>query len=196
VLREVNSPLVLEERASPVPRGDEVLLRVSAVGICQADLHLLDGSEAAELPLVPGHEVAGEDEELGSVLVYVAHGCGACRPCRVGDEQLCEEACYIGLTRDGGYAEEMVVPSRRYLLPLDGLDPARAAPLADAGLTSYRTVCRVSSWLGRNDVAMVVGTGGLGQFALQYLKLLTDARDVAVDVDEAKRARALHPGRR
>jgi propanol-preferring alcohol dehydrogenase len=86
------------------------------------------------------------------------------------------------------------VPARRYLLPLDGLDPVRAAPLADAGVTPYRAVRRVRDALRAGDTAIVIGAGGLGQFAIQYLRLLTDARIVAVDPDAAKRRRARELG--
>jgi propanol-preferring alcohol dehydrogenase len=104
----------------------------------------------------------------------------------VGDEQLCPRAEEAGWARDGGYAEYVLVPSRRYLLPLQGLDPVRAAPLADAGLTPFRAVRRIASRLSDGDRAVVIGIGGLGQFGLQYLRRLTPASVVAVDRDLGK----------
>jgi len=96
---------------------------------------------------------------------------------------------------DGGYAEYVLVPSRRYLLPLQGLDPIYAAPLADAGVTSYRAVQRARPWLEDKDtIVVVIGVGGLGQFAIQFLRLFTKAKVVALDRNEAKLARALELG--
>src|SRR5207237_5276163 len=111
-----------------------------------------------------------------------------------GEEQLCSSAHEAGWVEDGGYAELVRVPSRRYLFPLAGIDPVQAAPLADAGITSYRAVRRVANFLSDRARAIVIGCGGLGQFAIQYLKLLTDARVIAVDSVAAKQRRALELG--
>jgi propanol-preferring alcohol dehydrogenase len=86
-----------------------------------------------------------------------------------------------------------VVP-RRQLVPLGDLDPCEAAPLTDAGATSYHVVRRVSSRLLPGSTAVVIGAGGLGGYAVQHLRLLTPARVVAVDVDPARRAQALALG--
>jgi alcohol dehydrogenase, propanol-preferring len=193
VTREAGAPLVFEDRPVPEPRGEEVLVRVRGVGVCHSDLHIVE-EEDRPRPLVLGHEIAGDAGDVDEVLVYPAWGCLDCRFCRAGDEQLCPQAETAGFDRDGGYAEYVLVPSRRYLLPLDGLDTVGAAPLADAGLTPYRAVRRVRDRLGDGATLVVVGAGGLGQFAIQYGKLLTAARVVAVDVDEGKRARALELG--
>jgi propanol-preferring alcohol dehydrogenase len=192
VSREVGAPLVFEDRPVPELRGEEVLVRVRGVGVCHSDLHILE--EERPRPLVLGHEIAGEADGIGEVLVYPAWSCLECRFCRAGDEQLCLSGDTAGFTRDGGYAEYVVVPARRYLLPLDGLDPVAAAPLADAGVTPYRAVRRVREHVGDDATLVVLGVGGLGQFAVQYGKLLTGGRVVAVDVDERKRARALELG--
>ena len=194
VLREFGTPLVLEERPDPTPQGEEVVVSVRGAGVCHTDLHICAGDDGLELPLVLGHEIAGVVEALGPVLVYAAWGCGQCRFCAAGEEQLCGELVLPGFERAGGYAERVVVPSARYLLPLDGLDPVRAAPLADAGLTPYRAVRRVRDALAGGGTALVLGTGGLGQFAVQYVKLLTDAHVVAVDPSAAKRRRAAELG--
>jgi len=179
-----------------VPTCEEVLLRVLAAGVCHTDLHIIDGAMPhLPLPRVLGHEITGETDELGPVVVYASWGCGECLLCRRGEEQLCPHAAEAGWVRDGGYAEFVLVPSKRYLLPLNGLvDPIRAAPLADAGVTPYRAVRRARDWLRAGDTAVVIGAGGLGQFAIQYLRLLTDVRVVAVDLAAAKRQRALELG--
>jgi propanol-preferring alcohol dehydrogenase len=195
VLRRVGVPLRLEDRPPPQPRGEEVLVRVRGAGVCHSDLHMIDGLiPGLPLPRVLGHEIAGEADGLGAVLVYASWGDGTCRWCRRGEEQLCARAAEPGWMRDGGYAEAVVVPSRRYLLPLGDLDPVRAAPLADAGVTAYRAVRRVQPWLAGGGTAVVLGAGGLGQFAVQLLRLAGDARVVAVDPDPAKRDQARRLG--
>lgn len=196
VLRKFRFPLVVEERPRPEPQGDEVLVRVKGAGVCHSDLHIVDGMYSdSPLPLVLGHEISGEAEGIGEVLVYASWGCRSCELCFQGDEQLCAKAAEPGWARDGGYAEYVIVPSKRYLLPLDGLDPIRSAPLADAGVTPYRAVRRISGWLSKDgSTAVVLGVGALGQFAIQYLKLLTRARVIAVDLNERKLRRALDLG--
>ena len=87
------------------------------------------------------------------------------------------------------------MPDRRYLVPLGDLDPVRAAPLADAGVTPYRAVRRAAPWLGEGGTALVIGAGGLGQFAIQYVRRLTKAtRTVVVEPDPRKRERATELG--
>jgi len=195
VLHEFGKPLRMENRPLPPLGPDDVLVRVLASGVCHSDLHIIDGLvPEITLPRVLGHEIAGEAAELGPVLVYGAWGCGSCKHCLKGDEQLCKLDRLAGWEQDGGYADYVVVPSRRYLMPLQGLDPIRAAPLADAGITAYRAVCRVRAWLKDGGCAVVIGVGGLGQFAVQFLRLMTKARVLAVDINEAKLARAITLG--
>jgi len=159
-----------------------VVVRVRGAGVCHSDISIAEGRfGSVRLPRILGHEIAGEAEGVGNVLVYASWGCGRCSWCSRGEEQLCREWTAAGWTHDGGYAEWVWVPSRRYLIPLGDLDPAYAAPLADAGVTPYRAVRRALPWLGEGSVALVIGVGGLGQFAIQYLKLLAGARVVAVD---------------
>jgi alcohol dehydrogenase, propanol-preferring len=195
VLRRVGVPLRLEDRPVPLPRGEEVLVWVRGAGVCHSDLHMLDGLiPGLPLPRVLGHEIAGWAEGHGDVLVYASWGDGTCRWCRRGEEQLCARAAEPGWARDGGYAEAVIVPSRRYLLPLGDLDPVRAAPLACAGVTAYRAVRRVLPWLAGGGTAVVLGAGGLGQFAIQLLRHTSDAQVVAVDPDQAKRDQARRLG--
>jgi alcohol dehydrogenase, propanol-preferring len=195
VLRRFGAPLELEERPAPRPRGDEVLVRVRATGVCHSDLHLVDGRfPDVPLPRILGHEIAGEVEGLGSVLVYASWGCGTCSWCLRGEENLCPQATEPGWRRDGGYAEYVVVPSPRYLLSLHGIDPVRAAPLADAGVTSYRAVRRAIPWLVDPSTAVVIGSGGLGQFAIQYLKLFTNARVLVLETSGRRRQLARRLG--
>jgi propanol-preferring alcohol dehydrogenase len=200
-LTEWRKPPELCEVEEPSPGPGEVLLRVGGAGLCHSDLHLMHwpaGSLPYELPFTLGHEVAGTVAALGpgangfavgdDVLVYGPWGCGVCRRCSRGEEHLCERptaARGCGLGRDGGLADYVVVPSPRLLVPLDGLDPVRAAPLADAALTPYHAVRRALGTLEPGAGAMVIGVGGLGHVAVQLLSALAGARVAAVDVRDA-----------
>jgi propanol-preferring alcohol dehydrogenase len=191
----------------PEPTGTEVRIRVAACGVCRTDVHIADGLQArVDLPVTLGHEVAGTIDVVGPegerllrrqrlgigdpVIVYGGWGCGACRECVAGVEQLCAYSRAPGFQMDGGYAELMLVPHPRHLLPLRSLDLVRAAPLADAGVTPYRAVRRAEPWLVAGSRVLLIGAGALGQFAIQYLRLLPAARrEIIVAVRE------LDPGR-
>lgn len=195
VLRAFHAPLELEERDVPVAsNGDESVVRVLACGVCHSDLHVAEGFFGSGLPLVLGHEIVAEDEQLGNVLVYAPWGCGECRFCHATEEMICPDGREAGLLQDGGYAEYMRVPARRYLYPIGNLDPVQAAPLGCGGLTPYRAVKQARNWLGPGSRALVLGAGGLGQFGIQFLRLMTDATVHVGDPSAQKRERALALG--
>jgi propanol-preferring alcohol dehydrogenase len=193
VLRGVHQPLVVEQRAEPT--GPDVI-EVLACGVCHSDLHVVDGVYPSPLPLVLGHEVTGMHPELGPVMVYAPWGCRDCAMCASGQEMLCPNGKEIGLFQDGGYTERFAVRDRAYLHPLGSLDPVQAAPLACGGLTAYRAVQHTIETLRSRPGAraLVVGAGGLGQFAVQYLRLLSDADVHVGDTSERKRERAVALG--
>ena len=126
--------------------------------------------------------------------VFGAWGCGQCRYCRRGDEQACDQTRWMGHGPPGGYAEYLVVPAARHLEPIGDLDPIEAAALTDAGLTPYRAVRRALPRLAPGSVAVAIGIGGLGHFGLQYLKILSTARVVAVDTSPHARRLAARLG--
>jgi propanol-preferring alcohol dehydrogenase len=144
-----------------------------------------------------GHETAGWVHAVGAgvqsveiglpVAVYGAWGCGTCGRCLLGMDSLCEDPLHrvgrgSGLGLDGGMAEYMLVPDRRYVIQLpEGLTPYEAAPLTDAGLTPFHAIRRSAAKLGPTSTALVIGIGGLGHAAVQILKATTAARVVAVD---------------
>lgn len=196
-LQTVGSSLVVTDRPRPAAPEGGTVIDVTACGVCHSDVHVVDGVYPSPLPLVLGHEVTGVHPELGPVIVYAPWGCGSCRFCRAGEEMLCPDGREAGIFADGGYAEAMAVPDARYLHPLDGLDPVTSAPLACGGLTAFRAVKHTLPVLraaGPEARAVVLGAGGLGQFAIQYLRLLTDAEVVAGDPSPAKQARARELG--
>lgn len=208
VLRGYGELLSVEEIARPTPGPGEILIKVTAAGLCHTDLHLIDGDPAIlpGFPAVLGHETAGIVEELGAgvttvavgdaVAVFGAQGCGACPTCLSGLENMCavKVLSMNGIGIPGGFAEFMIVPAERHLVPIGELDPVKAAGLTDAGLTPFRAVQRALPQLEPGSTAVAIGLGGLGQFGIQYLNLLSDARIVGLDPDGAKRARALELG--
>ena len=152
VLDAPHSPLRLEERPVPVPGEGQVLVRVSACGVCRTDLHVVDGDlTEPKLPIVPGHEVVGHVAALGRGVARFSEGervgvpwlgwtCADCRFCKAGKENLCEAARFTGYTLDGGYADYLLA-DQRYCFPLaEGLSDAEAAPLLCAGLIGYRSL--------------------------------------------------------
>ncbi len=179
----------MEELPLPEPSATEVRVRIAACGVCHTDLHIADGTQArVELPVTLGHEVAGWIDAVGpdaeramrrmrlrngdAVVVHGGWGCGECRDCLAGAEQRCARSRAPGFQVDGGYAGAMLVPHPRHLVGLGRLDPVRAAPLADAGVTPYRAIRRAEHWLIPGARVLVIGCGALGQFALQLLRLV------------------------
>src|SRR6476646_8765641 len=141
-------------------------------------------------------EVPVPDPRPGEVLVRVA-GAGLCHfdlHLVAGEEQLCATTSWVGIGQPGGYAEYLVVPSPRHLVALGDLDPVSSAPLTDAALTPYRAVRRCLPRLVPGTTAVVIGAGGLGQYAVQLLRELSAARVVAVEPSAARRATALELG--
>jgi alcohol dehydrogenase, propanol-preferring len=197
-LAEWEAPPELREVDLPDPGPGEVLVKVTAAGLCHSDLHLMkwpEGTLPYTLPFTLGHENAGVVAGLGpgtngcgqgdAVLVYGCWGCERCRHCVRGAMNLCENVeerggIGGGLGFDGGLAEYMVVPSSRYLLPIGDLDPVQAAPLTDAALSPYRAIKARLATLEPGTSAVVIGVGGLGHVAIRLLKALSPARVVAI----------------
>ena len=142
VLHSAGEPLRLEDVPAPEPQAGQVLLRVSACGVCRTDLHVVDGElPNPKLPLVPGHQVVGRTEDGRRLGVpWLGWTDGTCRYCLSGRENLCESARFTGYDLDGGYADWVVV-DERYCLPIpDSYDDLQAAPLLCAGLIGYRSL--------------------------------------------------------
>ncbi|HZS30141.1 MAG TPA: zinc-dependent alcohol dehydrogenase family protein [Gaiellaceae bacterium] len=142
VLNAAGEPLRLDELPVPEPAAGQVLLRVSACGVCRTDLHVVDGElPRPKLPLIPGHQIVGRTEDGRRLGVpWLGWTDGTCRYCASGRENLCESARFTGYDLDGGYAE-YVVADERFCLPVpDGYDDAEAAPLLCAGLIGYRSL--------------------------------------------------------
>jgi alcohol dehydrogenase, propanol-preferring len=152
MLERPGVPLQLVERSDPRPAAGEVRVRVAACGVCRTDLHVVDGElPNPKLPIVPGHEIVGRVDMVGSGVIALESGqrvgvpwlgrtCGQCRYCRNGSENLCDQPLFTGYTRDGGYATHVIADARYvFALPDDGDDVA-TAPLLCAGLIGWRSL--------------------------------------------------------
>jgi propanol-preferring alcohol dehydrogenase len=181
VLEEIapieDDPLRLRELPEPEPGSGEVRLKVRCCAICRTDLHVIEGDlPRAQLPVVPGHQVVGRVERLGSGcgrlevgqrvgVAWLRHTCGACAHCRAGRENLCEGSRYTGYHSDGGFAEHTVVPEEwAYLIP-DGFDDLSAAPLLCAGMIGYRALKR--SDLKPGGTLAIFGFGSSAHVVIQ-----------------------------
>ncbi|MCU1480186.1 MAG: alcohol dehydrogenase [Subtercola sp.] len=200
----------------PKPGPGQVLLKVTAGGVCHSDDFVMGLPEkdyleqGYPLPMTLGHEGAGIVHELGegvdstlkvgdAVAVYGPWGCGRCHNCSMGMENYCTNAAAEGirppgLGSQGSMAEYMIVDDARHLVPLDGLDPVKNVSLTDAGLTPYHAIKRSLPKLGAGTFAVVIGTGGLGHVGIQILKALSGATIIALDVSDEKLELATHVG--
>lgn len=186
----------------PEPDPDEVRVAVEACGICHSDVYVREGTyPGIEYPRVPGHEIAGRIDAVGSQVeewsvddrVGVGwHGghCFTCDPCRRGDFQGCENGEITGLTFDGGYAEYATVPAEAVGRIPDELDAVDAAPLLCAGITTFNALRHADADPG--DIVAVQGIGGLGHLGIQYahemgfetvaLSHSTDKEELAIEL--------------
>lgn len=170
VLETARQPLQLRQLPTPKPESDQVLVRVNACGICRTDLHVVDGElTSPKLPLVPGHQIVGIVEKLGSNVTTLAIGdrvgipwlgrtCGCCRYCKSDRENLCDNALFTGYQLDGGYGEYTVARADFCFKIPEGYPDLQAAPLLCAGLIGYRA-------LGMTGNAQNLGLYGFGAAA-------------------------------
>jgi propanol-preferring alcohol dehydrogenase len=184
--------------AIPQPGPGEVRVSIAAVGLCHSDILLQDSPAGAwpfEPPFTLGHENAGWIDAVGAdvsnlstgtpVLVSCVRSCGVCDQCIRGRDNYCwwsTKYTTRGVGIDGGLAAYMIAPARE-VVRLNNLEPAKAAVLADAGATSYHAVRQSLPRLVPGSTAAVIGAGGLGGYAVQYLRLLGAAQVIAVDVN-------------
>src|SRR5271170_621627 len=179
---EVSAPGVLRvvERDITEPGPRQVRIRVEACGICHTDAATVDGVyPGLSLPRVPGHEVVGRIEAVGSEVSkwktgqpvgvgLIAGEDGTCEPCRRGDSVNCQNPVVSGVTVDGGYAEVMIAEARGIASIPDELSSADAAPLLCAGVTTYNALRNAG--LRGGDLVAVQGIGGLGHLGVQFAR--------------------------
>lgn len=189
------SLLEAQEIATPQVGASDVLIRVSAAGICHSDAHYRAGVSPVEsLPLTLGHEVAGLVEKTGAdverftegdrVCVHYLVTCGRCIFCKTGAEQFCQTAQMIGKHRDGGYAEFVVVPERSVFRLPDEIPFEQGAILMCSSATSLHALNKAR--LRSGETVAIFGVGGLGISALQLARYFGAAEVFAVDINPRK----------
>jgi len=220
VLRQVGSPLTIEDIEVDDPGPYEVRIRTAAVGVCHSDLHFMNGTYATELPVVPGHESAGVVDAVGEGVTHVVPGdhvitcmsvfCGQCKLCVTGRGHLCETnnadrapdapprlhqaGEVIGqLYHLSSYAEQMLVSERAVVKIRKDMPLDRAALIGCAVLTGFGAVTNTARVQVGDSVA-VVGCGGVGLSAILGAVAAGAGMIIAVDVTEEKLAKAVEMG--
>ena len=196
VVHDFHSPLRIEEVDKPTPGPDQIVVKIETSGLCHTDIHAARGDWPVKpiLPLIPGHEGIGIVEMLGPGVTRVKEGdrvaipwlgyaCGHCRYCVSGWETLCESQINTGYFMNGAYAEYALAYGDYVTKVPHNINPIEAAPLACAGLTTYKAV-KVSG-ARSSDLVAVFGIGGLGHLAMQYAKI-AGGSVVAVDLLDEK----------
>jgi propanol-preferring alcohol dehydrogenase len=196
VITAYDQPVQVQDIPVPEPGDGQVLVKIEASGLCHTDIHALHGDWPVkpQLPLIPGHEGVGVVERLGAGVTDLQEGnrvavpwlgwaCGACELCVSGRETLCPRARYTGFIVNGCFAEYAVAEAAFVGRVPATVDPFDAAPLACAGVTTYKAV--KASGARPSDLVAVFGIGGLGHLAVQYAQV-AGATVVAVDRRDAR----------
>ena len=206
-LEAFGRPLSQVIRDTPQPQGSEVVVRVGSCGVCHSDVHLHDGyfdlggdakldmTRALQPPRTLGHEIAGTvvavgpeatDVQVGDRrVVFPWIGCGSCSLCQAGQEHLCNSPRALGIHRDGGFADHVVVPHPRYLLEFGSLEEEQACTYACSGLTAYSALKKVVP-LGPRDPLLIIGAGGVGLSGIRLACQMFDTPPIVVELDPAK----------
>ena len=178
VLSKPNHPLRQLDIAMPEPGPDQLLIRVTACGVCRTDLHIIDGElDSPKLPLVMGHEIIGTVVKKGVKVErfsigdrvgvpWLGYTCGECKYCRSGKENLCDSAGFTGYNIDGGYAEYTKADQRFCFHIPDFYPDAEAAPLLCAGLIGYRSLVMA----GDAEYLGIYGFGAAAHIVAQIAK--------------------------
>ncbi|RED28015.1 propanol-preferring alcohol dehydrogenase [Rhodopseudomonas thermotolerans] len=178
VLTAPGTSLQWQQRDTPHPGDGEVLVTVSACGVCRTDLHVVDGElPNIRYPIIPGHEIVGRIAALGAGvstprigdrvgIPWLGHTCGICRYCRSGMENLCDAPLFTGYTRDGGFASHAIADAR-YAFPLgESGDDVAIAPLLCAGLIGWRSLVIA----GEAERLGIYGFGAAGHIVAQVAR--------------------------
>lgn len=196
IFTAAHQPLIVQTVPDPNPRPSDLLLRVAACGVCHTDLHYIDHGVPTfkKPPLILGHEISGTVAGLGSevsgwavgdrVLLPAVYGCGICRACRTGRENICDRMIMFGNNVDGGYAEFVAAPAKdAHRLP-ESVPLVEGAIIADALTTPYHAVVNRGQ-VRPGDQVVVFGCGGIGLNVVQ-VAASQGACVVAVDLAEEK----------
>src|SRR6266436_1963605 len=200
---ELSGPGKFSEVRKPLldPGPNQVRIRVEACGVCHSDAATVEGLFPIVWPRVPGHEVVGRIDALGSGVQgwavgqrvgvgFLAGFCGYCEFCRNGDLVNCRNQEYTGIHHDGGYAEVMIAKASGLVSIPDDLSSVDAAPLLCAGLTTFSALRNAPAKAG--DLVAVLGIGGLGHLGVQYARRMGfEVAAIARGADKAELAKKL-----
>ncbi|MGJ5207472.1 alcohol dehydrogenase [Bradyrhizobium sp. HKCCYLR20261] len=214
-LVKFDAPLCETIVETPKPVGREVLVRIERCGLCHSDLHIQDGyadlgggkrldtTRGMTLPFTLGHEIAGVVDEVGSDVpkeligakraVFPWIGCGQCRDCANGDENLCAKQRFLGVSIDGGFATHVLVPDAKYLLEYDPLPVNQAATLMCSGVTAYGALKRLVDRPRQRNL-LLIGLGGVGMMGLSFAQAMFKQPISVADLSAAARETALKNG--
>jgi len=214
-LVKFDAPLCETIVETPKPKAREVLVRIERCGLCHSDLHIQDGyadlgggkrldtTRGMTLPFTLGHEIAGIVDEVGPDVpkeligakraVFPWIGCGQCRDCLAGDENLCAKQRFLGVAIDGGFATHVLVPDARYLLDYDPLPVNQAATLMCSGVTAYGALKRLVDRPRQRNL-LLIGLGGVGQMGLSFAQAMFKQPIAVADLSAAAREAALING--
>ena len=206
-LESFGKPLAQVLRDTPAPQGTEVIVKVGSCGVCHSDVHLHDGyfdlgggnkldmTRTVQPPRTLGHEIAGTVVAVGPDAQGVAAGarrvvfpwigCGKCSLCAAGNEHLCNAPRALGIHRDGGFADHVVVPHPKYLLEFDPLPEEQACTYACSGLTAYSALKKVAPLAG-TDPLLIIGAGGVGLSGIRLARKMFDVPLIVAEVDQSK----------
>lgn len=213
---DFKEPLQKLQREVPKPTGTEVSIKVTHCGVCHSDLHFWEGyydlgggkrfnitDRGVKLPRAIGHEILGTVAALGPDaegvavgdrrIVYPWIGCGHCRRCEAGEDNLCPAQRSLGVMQDGGFASQVVVPHSRYLVDPGNVDPAVASTFGCSGITVLSAIRKLMP-LAPDDPVVLVGAGGLGLQAISMLRALGHQAIISVDISAEKREAAIKSG--
>lgn len=206
-LEEFNKPFVATESSTPVPCGKEVVVDVSACGLCHSDVHLYEGffdlgddakvdaTRIVDPPRTLGHEIVGTVSAIGpdvnnarigdKRVIFPWIGCGQCGICERGDQHLCNRPAALGLHRDGGFATQVLVPDEEYLIDFGPLPEAQACTYACSGLTAYSALKKVMPFPKEGSL-LIIGAGGVGLSAIRLAKSLDLPAPLVAEIDQTK----------
>ena len=212
VVYEIGKPLTIEELEMPRVGDDEVLIKVAACGVCHTDLtYITKGRPPYELPGIVGHEVSGVIEDIGKnqknnfktgdrIIVGTRYKCGTCRYCLAGRDNLCPyvplppslkttDGKHVNRWNVGGFAEYLVVPGYMTFRIPERVSLQDASIIGCRVTTAYNAV-KHGAQLQPGESALVIGCGGVGLNALQFLRCFGAYPIIAVDISEDKLAAA------
>lgn len=204
VIEHAGAPWAIKEVPVVMPKDGEILIKVHACGVCHSDTFMQQGAfgPMASFPRIPGHEVIGtivavgqgvKKWKVGDRVGGPWHGAhdGLCKACNRGLFQMCGNALFNGVSRDGGYAEYCTLRTEATVRIPPQADPTEYAPLLCAGVTVFNGIRQMNITPG--DTIAIQGLGGLGHLAVQYARKM-GYRTVALSSSDSKRDFAMELG--